>query len=135
MKTAQFHWGIADDDDDSVIRDWCEEHLPADGVDLIIGADLAYDPDIVPSLTAAVAAVLRFSRRRQVRFLLATTIRIGSTWARFLDECTRHDLRVAALEALSPGVDGLVGTERWDGEGDVRLVEITLDPLTPLQAT
>ncbi|SGY76600.1 BQ5605_C005g03502 [Microbotryum silenes-dioicae] len=90
--------------------------------------------------------------------LIAGTIRNESTWEHFLTECSKYRLafcpiyknsnssikcllishRKAARSLLIEPVDllippddgGIVGTEGWEGEGEVRLIKIVAKPLT-----
>lgn len=84
--------------------------------------------------------------------LLAVTMRVPSTWTRFLSLCgsfislgrslliltdleifvlictAAAGLLVREVELLDCGRDGIVGAEGWEGEGEVKLIRITQAP-------
>ncbi|KDE06474.1 hypothetical protein MVLG_03128 [Microbotryum lychnidis-dioicae p1A1 Lamole] len=105
---------------------------------LILGADIVYDPTLASYLAATLSVLLRpaaedlpvkatASRRTA---LIAGTIRNESTWEHFLTECTARSLLIEPVDLLIPPDDGgIVGTEGWEGEGEVRLIKIVAKPL------
>ncbi|KAK4704815.1 protein-lysine N-methyltransferase EEF2KMT, partial [Phenoliferia sp. Uapishka_3] len=105
---------------------------------LIIGADIVYDPSLTAQLAATLAFFLRDSASTPcdsatidrakggvTEALIAATIRHESTWTGFLTYCHEQGLETEILELLNVGKDGVVGAEGWEGEGEVRLVRIT----------
>ncbi|BGP38208.1 hypothetical protein JCM10449v2_002137 [Rhodotorula kratochvilovae] len=95
---------------------------------LILGADIVYDPSLASLLAATLAWLLRpmEGTEAQPEALIAGTVRNESTWALFLQQCEKRQLRVEAVALEVPeGQNGLVGAEGWEGEGEVRLVRLT----------
>ncbi|GAA6037068.1 hypothetical protein JCM8097_005535 [Rhodosporidiobolus ruineniae] len=97
--------------------------------DLILGADIVYDPALAGHLGAMLAWLLRptpDAESAQPQALIAGTIRNESTWALFLSECRNRQLTIEPVDLLQPeGKSGIVGAEGWEGEGEVRLVRIS----------
>ncbi|SCZ97233.1 BZ3500_MvSof-1268-A1-R1_Chr4-2g07076 [Microbotryum saponariae] len=100
---------------------------------LILGADIVYDPTLASYLAATLSVLLRpapedlpVKATTSTRTaLIAGTIRNESTWEHFLSECTSRSLLIEPVDLLIPPEDGgIVGTEGWEGEGEVRLVKI-----------
>ncbi|GAA5851125.1 hypothetical protein JCM3766R1_006577 [Sporobolomyces carnicolor] len=128
---------------DSAEDDQVERHDHA-GADLVIGADIVYDPSLTAPLAATIAWLLRprtscrsqgvaraeFAsdpRRDERQAIIAGTIRNETTWELFLSECRSRWLRVEQVELeQSRDGSGLVGAEGWEGEGIVRVVRLTL---------
>ncbi|GAA6025080.1 hypothetical protein JCM10207_003401 [Rhodosporidiobolus poonsookiae] len=95
--------------------------------EVLLGADIVYDPSLATHLAATLAWLLRPapSGASQPQALIAGTIRNLSTWELFLSECRARQLEVEPVELQAPaGKSGLVGAEGWEGEGEVRLVRI-----------
>ncbi|GAA5912811.1 hypothetical protein JCM6882_000435 [Rhodosporidiobolus microsporus] len=93
---------------------------------LILGADIVYDPSLAGHLAATLAWLLRPDPTGTPQALIAGTIRNESTWELFLSECRSRQLRIEPVELQEPaGKSGIVGAEGWEGEGEVRLVRLT----------
>ncbi|GAA5839700.1 hypothetical protein JCM11251_002566 [Rhodosporidiobolus azoricus] len=96
--------------------------------ELILGADIVYDPSLAGHLAATLGWLLRPSSNVSPQALIAGTIRNETTWELFLAECRSRRLRIEPFDLLVPeGKSGIVGAEGWEGEGEVRLVRITAE--------
>ncbi|GAA6051540.1 hypothetical protein JCM3770_000405 [Rhodotorula araucariae] len=108
---------------------WEQAAFDGDGrADLVLGADIVYDPTLATHLAATLGWLLRPGELHEPppEALIAGTVRNESTWALFLRECEGRKLRVDAVPLeVPPGQSGLVGAEGWEGEGEVRLVRLT----------
>ncbi|CEQ42707.1 SPOSA6832_04554 [Sporobolomyces salmonicolor] len=108
------------------LAQWEQQAFPHGGrPDLILGADIVYDPSLAGHLASTLAWLLEPSSKSS-EALIAGTIRNESTWELFLHECRTRQLNIESLELETPpDRSGLVGAEGWEGEGEVRLVRIT----------
>ncbi|GAA5970947.1 hypothetical protein JCM21900_000681 [Sporobolomyces salmonicolor] len=108
------------------LAQWEQQAFPHGGrPDLILGADIVYDPSLAGHLASTLAWLLEPSSKFS-EALIAGTIRNESTWELFLHECRTRQLNIESLELETPpDRSGLVGAEGWEGEGEVRLVRIT----------
>ncbi|KAG7452188.1 uncharacterized protein BT62DRAFT_999946 [Guyanagaster necrorhizus] len=96
--------------------------------DLIIGADIVFDPSLIPALMATLSLALDpgFARRQRVA-LIALTIRNKETYATFRATAQKYNLVIVDLEYTSTdslffhGVD-----ERADQKHDVKIMKITI---------
>ncbi|GAA5900481.1 uncharacterized protein JCM6883_002859 [Sporobolomyces salmoneus] len=115
------------------LKDWEQSAFGSIRADLIIGADIVYDPSLTAQLAATISWLLRPDTlpvetkgliERQA--IIAGTIRNESTWELFLKECRSRMLNIEEVELrrFEDG-SGLVGAEGWEGEGQVRVVRIT----------
>ncbi|KAJ7597351.1 putative methyltransferase-domain-containing protein [Mycena floridula] len=88
--------------------------------EVILGADLVYDPELVDPLVA----ILHFVLVRSPRFaLLATTIRNESTFDKFLDAAQRKKLIVKILPTLETSF--LDTAEAGiDADNDIRMLRV-----------
>ncbi|GAA5920116.1 hypothetical protein JCM5296_002520 [Sporobolomyces johnsonii] len=113
------------------LAQWEQQAFPHGGrADLILGADIVYDPSLAGHLASTLAWLLSprtgDTNSRHCEALIAGTIRNESTWELFLHECRTRQLKVEPLGLKAPpNWSGLVGAEGWEGEGEVRLVRIT----------
>ncbi|SCV69487.1 BQ2448_2507 [Microbotryum intermedium] len=107
---------------------------------LILGADVVYDPTLASYLAATLSVLLRPTPKdlpsnpaastTSRTTLIAGTIRNESTWELFLTECTSRSLMIEPVDLLVPPEEGgIVGTEDWEGEVEVRLIKIVAKPL------
>ncbi|GAA5968256.1 hypothetical protein JCM3765_000866 [Sporobolomyces pararoseus] len=101
--------------------------------DLIIGADIVYDPSLTSQLAATISYLLSRSsattttRRSNSQAIIAGTIRNESTWESFLNQCRCRELKIEEIELKKfKDGSGLVGAEGYEGEGVVRVVRLTL---------
>lgn len=71
---------------DGQVPSWLRDEPP----ELILGADVSYDPDLTPMLSSCLAAILLLPRPSSSPApiaLLSATIRQQNTWTAFLDQC------------------------------------------------
>ncbi|KAM0792588.1 hypothetical protein ACM66B_005249 [Microbotryomycetes sp. NB124-2] len=110
----------------SYLSDVLEDIAPQ----LIIGADIVYDPVLAEALAQTLVNLLKRSNSDSATScaaLIASTIRNVDTWIYFQTKCSDSGLQLVELDLLEPEDDaGLVGTEGWENEGTVKLVRITL---------
>ncbi|GAA5915163.1 hypothetical protein JCM8208_002156 [Rhodotorula glutinis] len=132
-RCSKLDWELAADLDahGDELAQWEREAFDDDGqADLILGADIVYDPSLASLLAATLAWLLRpcaEATKPPPQALIAGTVRNESTWALFLRECEQRRLRVEPVELEEPPQQsGLVGAEGWEGEGEVRLVRLTV---------
>ncbi|GAA5999391.1 uncharacterized protein JCM10292_001256 [Rhodotorula paludigena] len=129
-KCVKLDWELASDSVANAVelQQWRDEAFEGGGEpDLILGADIVYDPSLTAHLASTLAWLLqpRQGRETAPEALIAGTIRNESTWELFLHECRARQLQVNAVDLQVPGdQSGLVGAEGWEGEGEVRLVRI-----------
>ncbi|GAA5971590.1 hypothetical protein JCM11641_000653 [Rhodosporidiobolus odoratus] len=151
---AQLDWELASDV--SAGREELErwgEAMFGDGgrPDLVLGADIVYDPSLASHLAAVLSWLLRprypqppGEAYKPGEAFIAGTIRNESTWELFLTECRApvlliessssseltavivcagsRKLSIRPVELEVPeGGSGIVGAEGWEGEGEVRL--------------
>lgn len=94
-----------------VWEDWGPERLAALQADVVLGADIVYNPECIPALVQVLYGLLvpqkaddamhptDLSKHNHITSLpkyalIVTTLRNESTLALFLDECRTHDLYV-----------------------------------------
>ncbi|GAA5933254.1 hypothetical protein JCM3775_002586 [Rhodotorula graminis] len=130
-RCSKLDWELAADLDahGDELSQWERQAFDDGRAELILGADIVYDPSLAVLLAATLAWLLRPATDVDTpppQALIAGTVRNESTWATFLDECERRRLRVERVELEEPPQQGgLVGAEGWEGEGEVRLVHLT----------
>ncbi|GAA5931644.1 protein-lysine N-methyltransferase [Sporobolomyces koalae] len=135
VKTCNLDWELASkvaSDGAAGLLEWEREAFGDQGrADLIIGADIVYDPSLTAHLAATISWLLRArpeatAQDKPAEAIIAGTIRNESTWELFLSECRSRQLRIdeVALRTLENGA-GLVGAEGWENEGQVRVVRLT----------
>ncbi|KPV76105.1 uncharacterized protein RHOBADRAFT_53092, partial [Rhodotorula graminis WP1] len=130
-RCSKLDWELAADLDahGDELSQWERQAFDDGRAELILGADIVYDPSLAVLLAATLAWLLRPATDVDTpppQALIAGTVRNESTWATFLDECERRRLRVEPVELEEPPQQGgLVGAEGWEGEGEVRLVHLT----------
>ncbi|GAA6011526.1 hypothetical protein JCM11491_004675 [Sporobolomyces phaffii] len=136
VRTSRLDWELAGDLDahGDELSTWERETFGDDErgrPDLIIGADIVYDPTLTAQLAATIAWLLRPRVDARpllppIRAIIAGTIRNESTWQLFLTECRSRRLRVEDVELRTfRDGSGIVGAEGWEGEGTVRVVRLT----------
>ncbi|GAA5980810.1 hypothetical protein JCM5350_003715 [Sporobolomyces pararoseus] len=104
-----------------------KEEEEQDRADLIIGADIVYDPSLTSPLAATIYWLLSRSSTSKSQAIIAGTIRNESTWESFLNQCRCRDFKIEEIELKKfKDGSGLVGAEGWEGEGVVRVVKLTL---------
>ena len=64
--------------------------------DLVLGADIVFDPEVLPSLVRTVRTLL--ARRGDSRALVACCVRNQQTFSLFLSLLSEHDLRFVKEE-------------------------------------
>lgn len=78
---------------------------------LILGADIIFDPDMIPALVSTIASALHARPAGESHALIASTVRNASTYGMFLDavsssaeglQSEEFDLRVCAVDAPDP---------------------------------
>ncbi|BGP06281.1 hypothetical protein JCM10049v2_002102 [Rhodotorula toruloides] len=129
VKAESLDWELASDPEtgQDTLQAWKDAVFDGGGgAELIIGADIVYDPSLAGHLAATLQWLLqRGSGGKAPEALIAGTVRSEETWALFLEECRSSQLVVEAVPLQTlPDQSGLVGAEGWEGEGEVRLVRI-----------
>ncbi|BGP14135.1 hypothetical protein JCM10213_002432 [Rhodosporidiobolus nylandii] len=129
---AKLDWELASDPSAGVasLEQWeCDIFGGGERAEVILGADIVYDPSLASHLASTLAFLLRPDPRAATppaHALIAGTVRNESTWELFLSECRARQLQIDPLTLKVPeGESGIVGAEGWEGEGEVRLVRIT----------
>ncbi|KAJ7729264.1 hypothetical protein DFH07DRAFT_850404 [Mycena maculata] len=82
--------------------------------DLILGADIVFDPDLIPALVAVLVLALQPSARPRCT-LIALTIRNPTTMQKFVDAVQDTDL---TLEKIDPEIQDRMFMEPVEGDGD-----------------
>lgn len=65
---------------------------------LILGADIIFDPDMIPALVSTIKCALQYHQHSQA--LIASTIRNEATYALFLNELQRVGLHSQDFELM-----------------------------------
>ncbi|CAI4559982.1 CPA_1a_G0031230.mRNA.1.CDS.1 [Saccharomyces cerevisiae] len=73
---------------------WGSDRVPED-IDLVVGADVTYDPTILPDLCKCLAECLAINRCKMC--LLSATIRSESTVKLFSQECNKRGLKCITI--------------------------------------
>ncbi|GAA6062006.1 hypothetical protein JCM10212_006081 [Sporobolomyces blumeae] len=128
--TKKLDWELASDlaQNEGALTQWETDSFgPGQRADLVIGADIVYDPALAGHLASTLAWLLRARDRttERAQAIVAGTIRNESTWELFLSECRTRELSVSQVTLEVPAEEsGIVGAEGWEGEGEVRVVSI-----------
>lgn len=91
--------------------DWLDIHdgatSPLDTISptLILGADIIFDPDIIPALVSTIKAALYCGHHSNSTALIASTIRNAATYQTFLDEVKRVGLQSEKFELQRYALD------------------------------
>ncbi|KAG8862159.1 hypothetical protein FRB96_002189 [Tulasnella sp. 330] len=104
---------------EALTRPYVEQLLRDRAPDLVIGADLVYDPSVIPALCATLQLALSLPRSRveQAEGLLALTVRREATIEEFMIQCAYHGLEVEGM-ALAPALEtGFTSTMPKDLHG------------------
>ncbi|KAM0755984.1 hypothetical protein T439DRAFT_17368 [Meredithblackwellia eburnea MCA 4105] len=132
VKVSQLNWNWASNPGSlPELENWKSKHLANGSSRLILGADIVYDPTLAKDLASTLAVLLQEDSasesivRPKPLALIACTIRNESTWINFLQRCHECELQTRLVPLNSMGDDGIVGGEGWEGEGEVRLINIT----------
>ncbi|KAI5297282.1 hypothetical protein KEM55_004925 [Ascosphaera atra] len=96
IKAGIWEWGNVLDP--KLVPPSNEENAPS--FDVAIGADLVYDPDIVPLLTSAIKYLFDTCKVKQ--FIISATVRNRETFSKFLTTCDQYNLNWNLVDFQSP---------------------------------
>lgn len=104
--------------------DWCS-FVPTDlmwmilQTDVVIGADLLYDPSVFPDLVKLLSAI--FHIKCGIQIYLAATIRNLETWNNFRDLCQKENILISKFDSTK-----IPEIFHFDRETEIIIVSITI---------
>ncbi|KAF9011079.1 putative methyltransferase-domain-containing protein [Cyathus striatus] len=93
--------------------------------DLVVGADIVFDPSLIPALVAIIKIALQSTRKSKTA-LIALTVRNENTFSNFLQQLSSASLNIVDIPL---GFDQTQFTERVEGSAshkNVKLFQITI---------
>ncbi|TGZ85536.1 hypothetical protein EX30DRAFT_337883 [Ascodesmis nigricans] len=99
---------------------WASNPEYANGVDLVIGADVTYEPSSISYLVEEIAA--RLKAKPQLRVVLSATIRNVETYEGFRKACAKSHLRLQETDWVSPEPPVFF----YFPQTPIKIVEVTL---------